>query len=323
MEKISQNQLWEILLELRKLVALQKKKAQSYSILFIKGKCRVLEGIIKGDGDQKSIIISRNTFVNELCDSVCFMLDNNNTISQAGDSFLDDESTNFIKQYLPFCFCSDLANERNRSYTILHMAQSVDGKIATESGNSKWVSNQENLIHSHRLRALCDAILIGKNTLNCDSPMLNVRHVIGPNPVRVVIANTPCNFDNLKKSEGKIILFTSRKSSPVEGVEIITIPDISGFILSELILKELYKRNIYSLYIEGGAITASQFLKEHSIDKVQLFISPKIFGSGINSFQLPIIETVEKSVCFSNSSFIPMGNGVLFEGNIAYKETGK
>jgi diaminohydroxyphosphoribosylaminopyrimidine deaminase/5-amino-6-(5-phosphoribosylamino)uracil reductase len=164
------------------------------------------------------------------------------------------------------------------------------------------------------MRALCDAILIGKKTFQCDSPMLTVRHVSGISPVRVIIANSPCNFDNLKKSEGKIILFTSKETAPVDGIEIINIPDISGYLLSELILKELYKRNINSIFIEGGAITASHFINAHAVNRVQIFISPKIFGSGINSFSLPPIDIIEESISFVKASFIPMGDGVLFDG---------
>lgn len=318
MEIISQNLLWESLLDLKNKVSISDSLTHTYSIVFSKGVCWVTQGIEHSSKEQKSIIISNDSSIEATSGNVLFRLDTNNILWQEGECFLDISTTNFLIQYLPFCFCSDFARKHNRSYTVLHLAQSIDGRIATESGHSRWVSNQENLIHSHRMRALCDAILIGKNTLQCDLPMLTVRHVSGSNPIRVILANSSCNFDNLKKYNGKILLFTAKEIPPIEGVEIIYIPDISGYILTEQILKELYQRNIFSLYIEGGAITASHFIHERSVDKVQIFISPKIFGSGLNSFNLPPIEKVEKSIGFSNSSFIPMGNGMLFEGIVDY-----
>jgi len=314
MEKISQELLWETLLSLKNEIAADLGQESYFSLIFKNDKCSIKKGIEKDSPEQKSIIVSRNQLPEVQLNSVYFILDQYNNLLQTGESFLDIDSTNFLKQYLPYCYSSLIAREINRPYSILHLAQSIDGRIATQSGNSKWVSNHENLIHSHRMRALCDAILIGKNTLLCDSPMLTVRHVSGTSPVRVVIANSPCNFDNLKKSKGKIILFTSKETTPVDGIEIINIPDISGNILSELILKELYKRNINSIFIEGGAITASYFISAHLADRVQIFISPKIFGSGINSFSLPPIDIIEKSINFVKASFIPMGDGVLFDG---------
>lgn len=317
MEKISQDLLWETILNLKEEVTRDLENVGIYSIIFYKEKYSVQKGMITGKSEQKSFVVSWCRLPEVPSNSMCFLIDHDNNISQIGKSFLDSESTNFLKQYLPFCFASLVAKKRNRSYSVLHLAQSIDGRIATQSGNSKWVSNHENLIHTHRMRALCDAILIGKNTLLCDTPKLTVRFVSGQNPVKVIIANSPCSFENLKMSEGKIILFTSKVTLPIEGVEIITLPDTAGNLFSEIILKELYKRNIYSIFIEGGAITASHFISEHAVDKVQIFISPKIFGSGISSFSLSPIDIVDNSLQFHNSYFNAMGDGILFEGTPA------
>jgi diaminohydroxyphosphoribosylaminopyrimidine deaminase/5-amino-6-(5-phosphoribosylamino)uracil reductase len=316
MENISQNLLWDAILDLRNKVLLSQNPVKEYSLVFGNGTCRVHQGIVDGNAEQKVIVISHKPGLFFTTDSFFFTLGNNNNITQQGDSFLEPWQHNFLKQYLPFCFSREIAQKLNRTYAVLHLAQSIDGRIATETGHSKWIGSRENLIHAHRMRAICDAILIGHNTLKCDSPMLNVRHVAGPNPIKVIIANTRCNLDDLRKNEGKILLFTSIKMDSIEGVEIITLPESSGFILSNLILEELYNRKIYSLFIEGGAITASHFIENNAVDKVQLFISPQIFGSGINSFTLPPIDQVEDSRSFLNPAFYPMGNGILFEGEL-------
>ena len=75
-------------------------------------------------------------------------------------------------------------------YVLVHMASSLDGKIALNNGHSKWIGNEENLKHAHRLRAILDGILVGSSTVKNDSPQLTVRHVEGPNPTRLILSNS-------------------------------------------------------------------------------------------------------------------------------------
>ena len=74
-----------------------------------------------------------------------------------------------------------------RPYVVAHMAQSLDGRIALPCGSSQWITGPADLEHTHRLRALCDAVLVGANTVVADDPQLTVRRVPGPNPLRVVL----------------------------------------------------------------------------------------------------------------------------------------
>jgi diaminohydroxyphosphoribosylaminopyrimidine deaminase/5-amino-6-(5-phosphoribosylamino)uracil reductase len=315
MDNLFDNLLWDALLELRHIVASQRDSTLNYSIILKNGVYRILEGTEPGSVDRRSIVISRQSEIHELPNTVFLHINEKNKLVQIDNNFLDDVSMRLMIQYLPHCFNSEIAGRNTRTYSILHLAQSLDGRIATISGHSKWVSNQENLIHSHRMRALCDAVLIGANTLKCDAPELTVRFVKGPNPCKVILANTTCNFDTLRKSKDKILLFTRNTDfEAIEGVDTIILTNGKDQPFTEIILKELFNRNIFTIYIEGGAKTASLFLGEKMADKLQLFISPQIFGSGINSFSLPVIEKVDDAVLFSNTSFYPMGNGVLFEG---------
>ena len=316
MDFFSQNILWEALLELRSKVTSQNKPSAAYSMIFTGSKFQVKEGIESGSTGSKSIVVSRKKELPEMKGAIVFYLDNKNTITLSGKIVPDNGPTRFLLHYLPFCFYSEVARKQQRTFTILHLSQTLDGRIATLSGHSRWVSSREDLIHTHRMRALCDAVLIGANTLKRDSPQLTVRHVTGPNPCKIVVANTQCNFDNLKKSKGKVIVFTSTPGEVVEGVETIPVSNQTGQCFSTIIQKELFNRNIYTLFIEGGAKTASLFLEEKTVDKIQLYISPQIFGSGINTFTLPAIEKVADSVRLLHTSFKPMGNGVLFEGEL-------
>jgi diaminohydroxyphosphoribosylaminopyrimidine deaminase / 5-amino-6-(5-phosphoribosylamino)uracil reductase len=317
MDNLFDNILWDALLELRSIVASQQNPVVNFSILLKNGVYQILEGTEPGTVDRKSIVISRQSEIYELPNTTFFHIDERKKVFQIGNNFLDDLSTHLMIQYLPHCFNSEIAGRKKRTFSILHLAQSLDGRIATISGHSKWVSNQENLIHSHRMRALCDGVMIGANTLKADTPELTVRFVKGPNPCKIILANKPCNFDTLQKSKDKILLFTHNTNfEAIEGVEIILLPNGIDQLITEIILKELFNRNIFTLYIEGGAKTASLFISEKMADKLQLFISPQIFGSGINSFSLPVIEKVDDAVLFSSASFYPMGNGVLFEGEL-------
>ena len=232
--------------------------------------------------------------------------------------YITSEHIDFIKQYIPYALLPLYANKEQRTITISHFAQSLDGKIATNVGNSKWIGNQENLIHAHRMRALCDAILIGSNTLIHDNPSLTVRNVSGNDPVKVVVGKSnELNFTKLLENNARVIYITNDKSNcQIGDVETIDAHACEGVIGCDKILKTLYKRGIYSLYIEGGSKTASNFLINNSIDVVQLHIAPLIMGSGIVNFNLPEIKAINESISFKKFNFIPMGSHIMFTGEV-------
>src|SRR5437867_983279 len=95
---------------------------------------------------------------------------------------VDDPRHALIDLYLPICSATAA-----RPVTVGHLGQSLDGFIATHAGESRWVTGQENVLHSHRLRALCDAVVVGAGTVAADDPRLTTRLVPGPNPLRVVL----------------------------------------------------------------------------------------------------------------------------------------
>ena len=132
---------------------------------------------------------------------------------QAGH--FQEAEINFLSTYIPFCFLSMLAKKYQRTISVAHFAQTLDGKIATLNGESKWIGNQENLIHAHRMRALCDGILIGNKTLEADQPKLTVRHVKGNDPKRIVLGTSHTDFSSLTNSgSGKVIVIGSQHYNP-------------------------------------------------------------------------------------------------------------
>src|SRR5437667_5097523 len=94
----------------------------------------------------------------------------------------EDPRRPLVDLYLPICSATAA-----RPITVGHLGQSLDGFIATHAGESRWVTGQENVLHSHRLRALCDAVVVGAGTVAADDPRLTTRLVPGPNPLRVIL----------------------------------------------------------------------------------------------------------------------------------------
>jgi diaminohydroxyphosphoribosylaminopyrimidine deaminase / 5-amino-6-(5-phosphoribosylamino)uracil reductase len=315
---MSNEKLWEPLLALRDKVKYYPEEIKSVLISFHDSSFEIQFNMFPElSAEGKSIFLSKERLF-EFPGSVVFILDENYSIKLHNNQLLDTDSIEFLLRYLPFCFGKARAYYLKRTFTVLHFAQTLDGRIATDSGESKWIGNDENLIHSHRMRALCDGILIGNNTLKHDKPSLNVRHVKGPNPVKIIIGNSIPDFESLIETGCRIIFCTSKLLDNIRGVECIEVSEKDNQISPNIILTKLYERGIFSLYIEGGAMTASTFLANKCIDVMQLFFAPKIFGSGVNNFTLPSLSNINNSVKFKNSSFKPMGDGVLFEGEICY-----
>ena len=226
-----------------------------------------------------------------------------------------------LKLFLPFCLAPIIRQKNQTPLSFTHFAQTLDGYIATLSNHSQWIGNDENLVHAHRIRALVDAVVIGNNTLRADKPRLNVRHVKGKNPHKVVIGNSVHKLDSLlaknANSHGEKIIRVSSvdNSYPLDtAIEQISIDSPNGKIPSGQILKALFDKNIYSVLIEGGSFTSSVFLKEGNIDILQLHIAPVLFGSGIKTFSLPEINTVCEGQYFDHTFYTKIGDAMMFTG---------
>lgn len=319
MKNIPDEILWAFLLDLKVFVKTNLQVIEFLTINFRDNKFTIIvnEQTLFSVGDNVLVIsVKQDLKFHE--NVTVFQIDDNFLLRLERNEWMDSKTLNFLLLYVPLCFLALKSFQLKRSITLLHFAQTLDGKIAANNGHSKWIGNQENLVHAHRLRALFDGILIGSNTLNIDKPRLSVRLVNGRDPIKVVIGNFKCEFDSLLENNGKVLFITSQETHACKGIETIFIPKIANLIEPAFILRELYIRGIHSLFIEGGAFTASSFLSGKSIDFLQLFISPKILGSGIPCFSLQEITSISDSIKFSSQSFIKMGDGILFSGSVKY-----
>lgn len=227
------------------------------------------------------------------------------------------EELSFVETYLPYCFYSLVAKKRKRAISVAHFAQTLDGKIATSSGHSKWIGNKENLKHAHRMRALCDAILIGRATLDHDRPKLTVRHVEGNNPARIVLGSKEADYSCLfEASDDPVLVISSGDHLGNGKIKYHKIPSANGRLQSQQILSCLFEKGFHSVYIEGGSLTTSNFVKDQAIDTLQLHLSPQIFGSGQQGIQLPEINKVGEAIQFSNFQFRTIGDTQMFVGQV-------
>lgn len=242
-------------------------------------------------------------------------IDKNGMSCIHNNDIFSDETLQMVQLYLPLCFYSQWARASGKALAVAHFAQSLDGKIATNTGNSRWISGNENLIHAHRMRALCKGVLIGMNTLLRDKPALTVRHVEGENPVKIVVGNSNADFSSLNAVEDQVVVITNGELSLNRHIRVIKMKSKTGNLDPQEILKVIHKElDICSVYLEGGAYTASNFLIHRALYQVQMYLSPLIFGSGISNFTFPVINDVDESLKFRKHHFSPMGEGILFYG---------
>jgi diaminohydroxyphosphoribosylaminopyrimidine deaminase/5-amino-6-(5-phosphoribosylamino)uracil reductase len=245
----------------------------------------------------------------------CFALNDLIQVSERHSVSLSQNLRDLIEIYSPYCFASLYAKKRKKAFAVSHFAQSLDGRIATSSGESKWIGSHGNFVHAHRMRALCDGVLIGSKTLDTDKPRLTVRHVEGQNPTRVVLGTSVHNIDCMTRACRDPILQIGTKSYIKNKLlDFLKSKSVNGMIPTSHILEILFQRGIYSVYIEGGALTTASFLREKTLDVLQLHISPMMLGSGISALTLPPVRYVSSSISFNAHRFLPVDDGIMFIG---------
>jgi len=217
-----------------------------------------------------------------------------------------------------------------RPFVTLKSAISLDGKIATKTGESFWITGIESRQKVHEMRNLSDAILIGINTVIRDNPSLTVRDVKNKikNPIKIIIDSSlkiPLNSKVLKFEPQNTIIIASnqapenRKKKIVSlGATILCLKDKKGVLPFDKIIKELGKQKITSILIEGGGTTNAEALKADIVDKVAFFIAPKIIG-GVKAPSVVMgngIKNLSEAIQLKDLSVSKIGDDLLVEGSL-------
>lgn len=239
---------------------------------------------------------------------------NKNFYQLAFNSRVSKKVKKIFELYLPYIIVNKNVEV---PFSFVHIAQTIDGKIATPTGKSKWIGNKENLVHAHRTRALVDGILVGANTFKLDKPRLDVRHVNGENPIKIIVSNSKLELDCL--SLGKTYLFSKNEmvydNLPAE-TELIHIDQQEDLIDTTVLLKTLKQKGIHSLLIEGGSQTIRKFIEDKSLDRIEFHIAPLLFGSGKNGIDLGEIDTIEEAIELNNPVTFKIGNAIMIVANL-------
>jgi diaminohydroxyphosphoribosylaminopyrimidine deaminase/5-amino-6-(5-phosphoribosylamino)uracil reductase len=177
---------------------------------------------------------------------------------------------------------------RKEPFVILKIAQSMDGKIATASGESRWITGEKARKYVHMLRKEVDAILVGIGTVKKDNPSLDCRIRGGINPYRIIVDSSldiPLSAKVVKHKDGKTIIATTSNADSKKidqlislGVRVLIIKSKQGKVNLKSLMRELGKLDITSVMIEGGSSISASALSEKIVDKVLFFVAPKIIG---------------------------------------------
>jgi diaminohydroxyphosphoribosylaminopyrimidine deaminase/5-amino-6-(5-phosphoribosylamino)uracil reductase len=201
------------------------------------------------------------------------------------------------------------------AFVIGQLGQSLDGRIATPSGHSKYISGPEALRHLHQLRALVDAVVVGVQTVITDDPQLTVRHVEGFTPARVVIdpnGRMPPNARMLTDDHGTVLTIQKSDLARPPGVIGVTIPCRTAEISPRDIVSALADLGYRRLLIEGGARTLSNFLASKVLRRLHITVAPFIIGSGLAGLSLPSIRLLDEADR-PRATVYHLGTDVLFD----------
>lgn len=215
-------------------------------------------------------------------------------------------------------------------FVTLKFAQSLDGRIATATGDSQWISSPSSLRLAHRLRREHDAIMVGIGTVIADDPRLTVRLVNGRDPLRVIIDSRlriPITARVLREGAAHRTLIAT--TDMADGRRIEELKDLGAEVLLttseahqsrvnlQQLLAELGRRSIASVLVEGGAGIITSLLEAGCVDRLVVALAPKIIGRGIEAVGDLGITSLSDAITFSSVKTRRLGPDIIFDGRLA------
>ncbi|HTY93360.1 MAG TPA: RibD family protein [Steroidobacteraceae bacterium] len=198
--------------------------------------------------------------------------------------------SDLLELYLPIASATAA-----RPITIGHLGQSLDGFIATHSGDAVCVTGPQNILHLHRLRALCDAVVVGAGTVVADNPRLTTRLVSGSNPVRVVVdpaCRVPVDHTVFNDRAAPTLRACAAGSdgstqARARGEQTLEVAASDGTLDLRDLVRQLRALGFSRIFVEGGGVTVSSFLSAGLLDRLHIAVAPLLIGAGRPAIRLP------------------------------------
>jgi riboflavin-specific deaminase-like protein len=203
-----------------------------------------------------------------------------------------------------------------RPFVVAQLGQSLDGRIATVTGHSRWINGSAALDHLHALRAAVDAVVVGVGTVIADDPRLTVRRVPGTDPSRVVIdpaGRAPASSRCFLPDGTPCYRVLAREMDQPDGIRPIVLPRDAGTIPPATIVETLFALGLRRILIEGGADTISRFIDAGMVDRLHVLVAPVILGSGKAGLDLAPIRSMRQAMRPACQVHVFAGGDVLFD----------
>ena len=231
------------------------------------------------------------------------------------------EAKDLLSVFLPLC---RPVPDNGSPKVIGQLGQSLDGRIATVTGRSRFINGDDGITHLHRIRAVSDAVVVGAGTATTDNPRLTVRRTSGRNPVRVVIDRhhrVPDSHHLFTDGEAPTLRLVAgtydKAENPSIGSGVTEIPclgdaESEDAVDPRVILEVLADLGLKKVFVEGGGVTVSCFLNAGLLDRLHVMVAPMIIGSGRPAFSLPEIDFLDDALR-PRAQLINLGSDMLFD----------
>ncbi len=219
-----------------------------------------------------------------------------------------------------------------RPVVTVSYAQTLDGRLATRTGSSRWISGPQSLRLAHELRAAHDAVMVGVGTVLADDPRLTVRLVEGRDPQRLVVDSTlrtPLHAAVLagEAASGTVLAVTGRApeerviAASALGAAVLTVAeDADGQVDLPVLLALLRARGVGSLLVEGGSGLITALLRARLVDRLVVTVAPKILGTGVEAVGDLGIAELALAIALRDTHVECYGEDLVFDGRAAYPE---
>ncbi len=237
---------------------------------------------------------------------------------QVETDIMNEEAMKLNENFITF-------HTKKRPFIAVKFACSLDGKIATSTGDSKWITNKRARSYARKLRSNYQAILVGRNTVLQDNPHLGCRDSRYKDPIRIVLdsqLHIPLDYQIYRDSN--VIVATTRKATQKKldelhkrGIKTLIFDD--HFIPIEKLVSRLWQLNVVSIFVEGGSEVIGSFIDKKLVDKVYIFQAPILIGGNmsINAIGGKGVKKVADAIKIKNMKFLELDDNTLTYGYIA------